>query len=357
MLSPPEAGIASQPVKIAVDVMSGDGGLGIAVDAAIHALERNASLSIVLVGEAAALRGALRRAAPDSAIADRLSVQPASEIVTMEDAPGLALRHKKDSSMRVAIDLVAQRAVDACVSAGNTGALMATAKFVLKTLPGVERPAIVTALPTVYGATHVLDLGANAECTADQLLQFAAMGSALVTALRGIAHPRVALLNIGQEAIKGNTVVKHAAELIQASALNFVGYVEGDGLFLHPVDVVVCDGFVGNVGLKVGEGVAQLIGKFMHEEFMRTWRTKLIGLVARGILHRLAGRIDPRTYNGATLIGLRGIVVKSHGSADAVAFGHAIEVATHEVWHAVPQQIERLVAHSLHAARPVRATG
>ncbi|TAM10150.1 MAG: phosphate acyltransferase PlsX [Nevskiaceae bacterium] len=346
-----------QPVKIAVDAMSGDGGFGVAVDAAIHALERNPGLSVVLVGDAAALQAALASAVSAPAVRSRLAVHPASEVVTMEDAPAQALRHKKDSSMRIAVDLVAEHAADACVSAGNTGALMATAKFVLKMLPGVERPAIVTALPAISGATHVLDLGANAECTAEQLLQFAAMGSALVTALQGIEQPRVALLNIGQEAIKGNAVVKHAAELIQASPLNFVGYVEGDSLFLHPVDVVVCDGFVGNVGLKVGEGVAQLIGTFMREEFMRSWSSRLVGLVARHILHRLAARIDPRVYNGATLIGLRGIVVKSHGSADAVAFGHAIEVAMHEVWQAVPQHIERLVAHSLQAAQPVSAAG
>lgn len=338
-----EAPAASDPITVAVDAMSGDGGHPVAVDAALHAIAANPRLKIILVGNAEQLHAALA----GHAEADRVSVQAANEIVSMEEAPAQALRRKKDSSMRVAINLVAQGDAQACVSAGNTGALMATAKFVLKTLAGVDRPAIISPLPTAHGVTHVLDLGANAECSPQQLLQFATMGSALATALDHIEHPRVALLNIGQEMIKGNTVVKHAASLLEASPLNFVGSIEGDSLFLQPVDVVVCDGFVGNVALKVGEGVARLIGQFLREEFTRNLRTKMVGLVARPILHGLANRIDPRNYNGATLIGLRGIVVKSHGGADATAFGNAIEVACQQVEQAVPKRIERLLGDSL----------
>ncbi|HEU0198781.1 MAG TPA: phosphate acyltransferase PlsX [Nevskiaceae bacterium] len=343
MASFPEAVADPGFITLAVDAMSGDGGLSVAVAAAVAALERHADLRIVLVGDARQLRAALQT----QRVADRIQVRHAGEVVSMDEVPAQALRHKKDSSMRVAINLVKQGEAQACVSAGNTGALMATAKFVLKTLPGVERPAIVSALPTVRGATHVLDLGANSECSPEQLVQFAAMGSALVTALQGIERPQVALLNIGEEVIKGNSVVKHAAALLAGSSLNFVGSVEGDSLFMRPVDVVVCDGFVGNVALKVGEGIAKLIAQFMREEFMRTWGTKLVGLVAHGILKSLAQRIDPRQYNGATLIGLRGIVVKSHGGADEVAFAHAIDVALTEVRQNVPERIAKLVRDSL----------
>ncbi|MBX6419625.1 MAG: phosphate acyltransferase PlsX [Nevskia sp.] len=329
------------PVTLAIDAMSGDHGHEVLVEGSLRALEDHPQLKLILVGDELALRRALRRHrnAP-------VEIQPATEVVAMDEPPSKALRNKKDSSMRVAVNLVKQGRAQAAVSAGNTGALMAIARFVLKTLPGIDRPAIISPLPAVGGATHVLDLGANAECTAEQLVQFAVMGSALVTALHGIERPRVALLNIGEEEIKGNETIKQAAAWLAESPLNYAGYIEGDGIFLHPVDVVVCDGFVGNVALKAGEGVAKLITHFMREEFGRNLSTRLVGLVARSVLRQLARRMDPRRYNGASLLGLQGTVIKSHGSADAVAFANAIAVAVSEVEKDVPARISRLLGAS-----------
>lgn len=334
-------------ITLAIDAMSGDHGLGVAVESALQALDAHPQLRIILTGDEAGLRKVLT--AQHRADDVRIAVHAASEVVTMDESPSKALRNKKDSSMRVAIDLVKDDRAQACVSAGNTGALMAIAKFVLKTLPGVDRPAIISPLPTMQGATHVLDLGANAECTAEQLVQFAAMGSALVTAMHDIERPRVALLNIGEEEIKGNETIKRAAAMLNDSPLNYVGFVEGDGVFLHPVDVVVCDGFVGNIALKAGEGVAKLMAQFLREEFTRNWSTKLVGLLARSILRALGKRMDPRRYNGATFVGLRGTVVKSHGSADVVAFMNAIEVAMREVEYSVPERIAHLLSDSFSA--------
>ncbi len=267
----------------------------------------------------------------------------------MDESPAQALRAKKDSSMRVAINLVKQGEADACVSAGNTGALMATARFVLKTLPGIDRPAICTTLPTVHGHTRMLDLGANVDSKAEHLLQFAVMGSVLAT-VNGIDQPRVGLLNIGEEDIKGNEQVKEAVRLLAASDLHYIGFVEGDGIFLDEVDVVVCDGFVGNVALKSSEGVAKLIRHYMTQEFKRNPLTRLAGLVALPVLRALGRKIDPRRYNGASLLGLQGIVVKSHGGADALAFANAIQVAMLEAERKVPQQIDAHLA-ALHAER------
>lgn len=331
-------------VTIAVDAMSGDEGCAVIVEAALQALESSPRLHVLLVGQQAVLTQTLT--ACRRGWDPRLRIVPATQIVEMDEPPSRVLRNKKDSSMRVAIDQVQSGEAQACVSAGNTGALMATAKFVLKTLPGVDRPAIISPLPTLQGITHVLDLGANAECTAEQLVQFAAMGSVLVTATHGIARPRVALLNIGEEEIKGNEVIKRAAALLQSSPLNYVGYIEGDGVFLQPVDVVVCDGFVGNVALKAGEGVAKLIAQFMRQEFSRSTSTKVVGFLARSTLRSLARRIDPRYYNGATFVGLRGTVVKSHGRADVLAFRNAIEVALREAENKVPDRISCLLENS-----------
>ena len=253
--------------------------------------------------------------------------------------------------MRVAIDLVKQGRADACVSAGNTGALMATARFVLKTLPHVDRPAIITSLPAVDGRTWVLDLGANVDCEAAHLYQFAVMGSELVSAVEGIAQPRVGLLNIGQEEIKGNEQVKEAHELLGRSELNYVGYVEGDDIYLREgLDIVVTDGFVGNVALKNTEGVAKLIRHFMTVEFKRNIFTKLSALVALPVLKALRRRIDPRRYNGASLLGLRGIVVKSHGGADTLAFEHAIAIAKKEVLADIAGRIEQHVGKLLNVS-------
>ena len=334
--------LMAAPVTLAIDAMGGDHGFRVTVDGALRALGENPGLRLILVGEDTVLRRAL--AAHRHADTSRIEIQHASEVVAMDELPSKALRGKKDSSMRVAVNLVKEGRAQAAVSAGNTGALMAIARFVLKTLPGIDRPAIISPLPTLGGFTHVLDLGANADCSAQQLYQFAVMGSALVTALHGIERPRVALLNIGEEEIKGNDTIKLAAAMLASSTLHYVGYIEGDGIFLHPADVVVCDGFVGNVALKAGEGVAKLIMNFMREEFTRNARTKLVGLMARSVLHALAKRMDPRRYNGASLLGLQGTVVKSHGSADALAFANAIKVAVHEVERSVPASISALVA-------------
>lgn len=340
----------TRPLTIALDGMGGDIGPDIVVPAALALLADVPHLSLILVGQEDVLQAQL--VAHKAAVHDRLIIRHAPQVVAMDEAPAQALRFKKNSSMRVAIDLVKQGEADACVSAGNTGALMATARFVLKTLPGIDRPAICTTLPTVRGHVHVLDLGANVDSKADHLLQFAVMGSVLAAAVDSIDKPRVGLLNIGEEAIKGNEQVKEAAALLAASDLNYIGFVEGDGIFLDEVDVVVCDGFVGNVALKTAEGVAKLIRHYMRLEFKRNLLTRLAGLVALPVLRALGVRIDPRRYNGASLLGLQGIVIKSHGSADALAFANAIRIAMLEVKKAVPQRIAKhLVA--LQAARQV----
>jgi glycerol-3-phosphate acyltransferase PlsX len=251
----------------------------------------------------------------------------ASEVVEMDESPALALRNKKDSSMRVAINLVKTGEADACVSAGNTGALMAISRFVLKMLPGIERPAICAPLPTMTGHTHMLDLGANVDCGPEHLLQFGIMGAMLVSAMEHRERPTVGLLNIGEEEIKGNDAVKGAAELLRNSGLNFVGNVEGDGIYKGEADVVVCDGFVGNVALKTSEGLAQMLASSLRAEFKRNWLTKLAALIAMSVLNNFKKRFDHRRYNGAILLGLKGISVKSHGSADAFAFGFAISRA------------------------------
>ncbi len=333
--------MASSSVILAIDAMSGDHGYRVPVDGAILALEQHSALRLILVGDDTVLRRAL--AANKDVDTSRIEIQHAGEVVAMDESPSKALRNKKDSSLRIAVDLVKDGRAQAAVSAGNTGALMATARFVLKTLPGIDRPAFVSPLPTVAAATHVLDLGANADCSAEQLSQFAVMGSALVTAVRGIEHPRVALLNIGEEDIKGSDTIKRAASMLAASPLNYVGFIEGDKIFLDPADVVVCDGFVGNVALKAGEGVSKLMTQFMREEFSRSLQTRLMGWAARSVLRALARRMDPRAYNGASLLGLQGSVVKSHGGADALAFANAITVATREVELDVPAHIGRLM--------------
>ncbi len=327
--------------------MGGDHGLKMTVDAALLALAEHPGLQLILVGDEPQMAAALKARKPESARLERITLQHASEVVGMDESPSKALRNKKDSSLRVAINLVRERRAQAIVSAGNTGALMATAKFVLKTLPGIDRPAMISPIPSMNGHVHMLDLGANAECTAEQLFQFAVMGSALVTAVHGIARPRVALLNIGEEEIKGNEIIKQTAQLLQASQLNYAGFVEGDGVFLRDFDVVVCDGFTGNIALKTGEGVAKLIYHYIKQEFTRSVFTRLAALAAMPALKALGKRMDPRNYNGASFVGLNGIVIKSHGSADATAFTSAIRVAVREVQNDVPARISRLLEIAL----------
>ena len=326
-------------LTIALDAMGGDHGPQVVVPAALQYLLKTKDMALILVGKEDQLLCLL----DGTDFGDRLSVRHSSQEVAMDESPSKALRGKKDSSMRVALDLVKRGEAQACVSAGNTGALMATARFVLKTLPLVDRPAIITAVPSLKGSTHVLDLGANVDCTAEHLFQFAVMGSELVTAVDGIGAPRVGLLNIGEEEIKGNEQVKQASKLISGSDLNYAGFAEGDDIYKGNFDVIVCDGFVGNISLKTSEGLARMIADFIKLEFSRNLLTRLAALVAMPVLKAFRRRIDPRRYNGASLLGLRGIVIKSHGGADALAFANAIKVAVLEVREDVPQRISTLL--------------
>jgi glycerol-3-phosphate acyltransferase PlsX len=323
--------------------MGGDHGPHVTVPAALEFQARQPDVEIVLVGKPEAVEREL--AALGAKQGERLRVQPASEVVAMDEALATALRVKKDSSMRVMANLVKDGAAHAAVSAGNTGALMAISRFVLKTLPGIDRPAIAAVIPTMQRTkTYVLDLGANVDCTAEHLLQFGVMGAMLVAAVEHKEKPLVGLLNIGAEDIKGNETVKRAAELLRASGLNFHGNVEGDDIFKGTCDVVVCDGFVGNAVLKAVEGVLQMMSRGLKEEFERTALTRLSALAAMPVLRAFRGRMDHRRYNGASLLGLKGIVIKSHGSADRYAFGQALERAVEEVRNEVPQRIERRMA-------------
>jgi glycerol-3-phosphate acyltransferase PlsX len=312
-------------LPIAIDVMSGDHEPREYVAGALHALADDAELRATLVGDPQLISAALT--SQPEAVRARAAVAAASQVVTMDEKPREAIRHKKDSSMRVAIDLVRAGSASACVSAGNTGALTAIAHFVLKTLPGVERAAIISAIPAAHGHTHMLDLGANTKASPEQLRQFAAMGAIIARDVYGVANPRIGLLNIGEEDMKGHEVVQAAHALLGGSGLNYVGFVEGDDIFSGDVDVVVTDGFTGNVALKTMEGVAGLIADRLRQEFQASVLDRVAGAIARPVLRRAAAGLDPRRYNGACMVGLTGIVVKSHGRADGVAFSRAIGTA------------------------------
>ena len=324
-------------ITVAIDCMGGDHGPHVTVPAALNFLKSNSDVDIVLVGLRDAIEAELKARGARSG--PRLRVHHASEVVLMDESPALALRNKKDSSIRVAVDLVKNGEAHACVSAGNTGALMAVSRFVLKMLPGIDRPAIIAALPSMKGSTYVLDLGANVDCGAEHLLQFAIMGATLVAAVEHKERPSVGLLNIGEEDIKGNEVVKEAAEMLRESGLNFIGNIEGDGIYRGEADVVVCDGFVGNVMLKASEGMVQMVRSFIRQEFMRSVLARMAGVIVMPVLFAFRKRLDPRRFNGATLLGLRGIVVKSHGSADAFGFERAIERAMEEVRNEVLRRL------------------
>ncbi len=321
-------------VTLAIDCMGGDHGPSMTVPAALDFLRADRDARIVLVGRPEAIEPHLGTALAQ--FGERLRIQRASEVVAMDEPPALAMRNKKDSSMRVAVNLVKNGEAQAAVSAGNTGALMAISRFVLKTLPGIDRPAICSTLPSMRGQTHMLDLGANVDCSPEHLLQFGIMGAMLVAAVEHNERPSVGLLNIGEEDIKGNEIVKQAGELLRNSGLNFYGNVEGDDIYKGTVDVVVCDGFVGNVALKTSEGLAQMVATFLREQFSRNWLTKLAALFAMSALKGFKRRVDSRRYNGAALLGLRGVVVKSHGSADVFAFEQAI-------WRAAEAARNRLI--------------
>ncbi|HNI74596.1 MAG TPA: phosphate acyltransferase PlsX [Accumulibacter sp.] len=326
---------------MAIDCMGGDYGPRVTVPAALAALRQHSDLSVILVGLEDQLRPLLK-----GDEGGRVTVRHASEVVGMDESPALAMRNKKDSSMRVAINLVKSGEANACVSAGNTGALMATSRFVLKTLPGIDRPALCTTLPTTTGRTHVLDLGANVDSGPEHLLQFGIMGAMMVSAVEHKERPTVALLNIGEEEIKGNEVVKRASELLRESGLNFIGNVEGDGVYMGEADVVVCDGFVGNVALKISEGLARMLASFLRQAFKKNIFTKLAALAAMPVLNAFKARADHRRYNGACFLGLRGVVVKSHGSADDFSFmtaiGVAYETAANNVLERITEQLARM---------------
>lgn len=335
----------SQYVVISLDAMGGDFGVPVVTRAAVEALKGSESLAIILVGDSAAIGKELSEL--KVSLSDRLQIQHASQAVAMDEPPVQALRTKRDSSMRVALNLVHQGRAAACVSAGNTGALMVTAKHALKMLPGIDRPAIMTALPSMRGHTNMLDLGANVDGTAENLFQFAVMGAAFTSAVDDVPRPRVGLLNVGQEAIKGNEQVKEANLLLAASGLNYIGYVEGDDIYCGDVDVVVCDGFVGNVSLKTTEGAVKMMRHYINLEFRHSIWTKLAALVAMPVLKSFGRRLDPRRYNGASLLGLQGIVIKSHGKADVFSFANAIHVAEREARKDVPRRIEKELAELL----------
>ncbi len=320
--------------------MSGDLGAEIVVRAALSCLEKHANLELILVGNEAELDGLVTRIVGSE---KRLRIKNSTEVVGMSEAPADVLRKKKDSSMRVAINLVKEGVAAACVSAGNTGALMMTAKFVLKMLPGIDRPAIIAELPAIGGTVHMLDLGANTVTNSAQLLQFAVMGSIVAADISAIDRPRIALLNIGAEETKGNDTVREGAALLEASGLNYVGFIEGNEIFSGKTDVVVTDGFTGNIALKTMEGTVGLASHYLRRAFMRNWLSKLQAMVAMPVLKKLSVEMDSRNYNGASLVGLNGIVIKSHGSADSYAFQHAIETALVEVKNQVPEQIRNLM--------------
>ncbi len=342
-------------ITIAVDCMGGDHGPQVTLPACTQFLERHPDAALVLVGLPDAL---------SSFAHPRAKVVAASEVVLMDDPMEIALRRKKDSSMRVAIEQVKSGAAQAAVSAGNTGALMAISRYVLKTMDGIERPAIAGQIPNATGgATTVLDLGANVDCTAEHLLQFAVMGSALVSVLKGVESPTVGLLNIGEEVIKGNEVIKKTGELLRAAAqsgdLNFCGNVEGNDIFKGSADIVVCDGFVGNVALKTSEGLASMIGSFLKAEFSKNIFTKMAAVAAFSVLTALKNRVDHRRYNGAALLGLRGLVFKSHGSADSLAFGYALSRAYDAARNNLLDRVQVRIAHAaplLAASAPLAPT-
>lgn len=328
---------------VAIDAMSGDLGPTTTVPAAVAFLKEYPPVDLILVGDEAVLRPLMEAHTKglEHDLKSRIRIHHASEVVEMGELPSQALRYKKDSSMRVAINLVHEEIAQACVSAGNTGALMATARFVLKTLPGIKRPAILAAFPTMKNKlTRMLDLGANVDSSPEMLYQFAVMGSTLVQAVENNPDPTVALLNIGQEDIKGSTTVRAADELIRKqSKINYVGYVEADEIFSGNVDVIVCDGFVGNIALKTCEGCARIISYYGHQAFNQNILTRLAAIPSLPILKNLTRKIDPRRRNGGILLGLRGIVIKSHGGAGVVAFSSALMEAVIEIEKNVPERV------------------
>ena len=331
-------------IKVSIDASGGDFGLPVTINAGINALKIYDDLLVNFVGDQTGIEKELNNNSLYSKFTSRIVITHASEVINMDDSPSVALRHKKDSSMRVAINLVKNGEADACVSAGNTGALMSIARFVLKTISGVDRPAIMSAVPTLNGPTHVLDLGANIDSKPSTLLQFAIMGSIAVQNTENIDRPSVGLLNVGTEELKGNDKSQETSELLKNSSLNYIGFVEGDDIYKGNVDVIVCDGFEGNIALKASEGVAKMFSFFIKKSFTKNIFTKLVAIIAKPVMRDFKSKVDPGKYNGASLLGLRGVVVKSHGNATIEGFAYAIQQAVREAENAVPELIREKVA-------------
>ncbi|CAB5504223.1 Phosphate:acyl-ACP acyltransferase PlsX (EC [Bathymodiolus thermophilus thioautotrophic gill symbiont] len=334
-------------IKVSIDASGGDYGIPTTIVAGIKALGAFLDLHLVFVGDQSSIQAELDKHPHAKKYAKRFSVTHASETIAMHESPSIALRKKKDSSMRVAINLVKDGATDACVSAGNTGALMAISRFVLKTIKGIDRPAIMGRMPTMGGHIHMLDLGANVDSKPEALLEFAIMGAIAVKYTENITSPTVGLLNIGEEEMKGNDKIKKTSELLKASNLNYVGFIEGNDIYKGTVDLVVCDGFEGNIALKASEGVASMMGHYLKRAFTKNIFTKLIALIATPVLKDFKSSLDPGKYNGASLLGLRGIVVKSHGSANADSFFQAIKEAYLEVQVKITEKIATQVSLEL----------
>ena len=330
-----------QSITIAVDAIGGDHGVPVTVRAVLSALKQHQDISIILTGDEKLVKAELQHQAYNDEFSNRLHIEHASEVVTMDEEPMHALRRKRDSSMRVAIDLVRKEKASACVSGGNTGALMAISYHVLRTLPGIERPAIISMLPTVKGHTYMLDLGANIDSKAEQLFQFAVMGAVLAQTVDNIKSPRVALLNVGKEAIKGNDQIKAADAMLRVSSLNYTGYIEGNDLHDDKADVVVANGFVGNITLKAMEGTLSFTMHLIAQEFKRNAWTRFLGLLVKPIFRRIEDSVGVRKYNGASFVGLQGIVIKSHGRANAREFENAIRIARIEAIKQVPKILDK----------------
>jgi glycerol-3-phosphate acyltransferase PlsX len=334
-------------IKVSIDASGGDHGIPVTIEAGIKALGVFQDLQLTFVGDQPTIEAEIDKHSSSKAFTSRIQVVHATEVVLMNESPAIALRKKKDSSMRVAINLVESNQVDACVSAGNTGALMAISRFVLKTIKGIDRPAIMGRMPTMTGHTHMLDLGANVDSSPQALLEFATMGSIAVEQTEGISKPTVGLLNVGEEDMKGNDKIKKTSELLKASNLNYHGFVEGDDIYKGSVDLVVCDGFEGNIALKASEGVASMMSHYLKRAFTRNWLTKIVALIATPVLKDFKSSLDPGKYNGASLLGLRGIVVKSHGGANSDSFFVAISEAYTEVNAKIIDKISSQVSKEL----------
>ena len=334
-------------IRVSIDASGGDFGFVVTINAGIKALKAFDDLLINFVGDEAEIKNELNKTSSYSNFADRIDVTHASEVINMSDSPSVALRHKKDSSMRIAINLVKNGDADACVSAGNTGALMSIARFVLKTIKGVDRPAIMSAVPTLTGPTHVLDLGANIDSRPSTLLQFAIMGSIAVQNTENIENPSVGLLNVGSEELKGNEKSQETSELLKNSSLNYIGFVEGDDIYKGNIDVIVCDGFEGNIALKASEGVAKMFSYFIKKSFNKNLFTKLVALIAQPVMRDFKSKVDPGKYNGASLLGLKGVVVKSHGNADVDSFFQAIKEAYLEAHAKITDKISTQLTREL----------